>query len=315
MKLLFLGTSSGVPTLSRNVSALAVLFDQTGEWWLIDCGEGTQQQVLKAGLALSRLRRIFISHFHGDHCYGLPGLLASRGMQTGSGPLDVYGPKGITAFLKGIFAHSGAHPAYPLEVHEPILPALLCEDDEYAMRAVEVPHRGPSTAYVLTEKPRAGRFKVEEAHALRIPPGPLFGRLKNGETVTLPDGRVIDGSTLVEAPRPGRKAVIACDTYDARAVLADAQHATVIVHEATFSAREGDLPRQRGHASAADAGRFAREAQASQLILTHFSPRYDNPQAGSGTIQELIKEAEAEFAPGRVIAAKDFWEYELPKIS
>ena len=252
MKITFLGTSAAIPSLRRNVSALALQFDQRREWWLFDCGEGTQQQLLKAGLSLAAIERIFISHLHGDHCFGLVGLLATRGMMG-----------------------------------------------------------GVTLAFVVEEKDRQGHFKLEEAQALGIPPGPIYARLKRGEKFTLPDGREIDGATLVEPPRKGRKLALVFDAKDASGVQPFAQGAELAVHEATYAEADANLAEQNGHSTAAGAARFARAIGAKRLILTHFSPRYDQRAEDGICIADLVREAEAEFAGGSVLAAKDFMQCEL----
>ncbi|HLX62297.1 MAG TPA: MBL fold metallo-hydrolase, partial [Planctomycetota bacterium] len=135
MKLTFLGTAAGAPTLRRNVSALALQFDQRREWWLFECGEGTQHQLMKSELSLAPLRRIFISHLHGDHCFGLMGLLASRGLSGGTEPIDLYGPPGIADYIDAIRRTTGTRVAYPLEIHEIAADGQIMEDDEYRVFA------------------------------------------------------------------------------------------------------------------------------------------------------------------------------------
>ena len=314
MKLTFLGTAAGAPTLRRNVSGVALQFDQRREWWLFDCGEGTQHQVQKTDVSLAALRRVFISHLHGDHCFGLMGLLASRGLSGGTEPVDLYGPPGLADYVNSIRRTTGTRLAYPFEIHEINEDGEVLEDDSYRVYAARVIHAGVTLAFVVHEKDRAGHFKIDEAQALGIRPGPIYSKLKRGEVITLEDGRVVDGSTLVEAPRTGRKVVVVCDTKDASALLPFAQGADVAIHEATYSEADADLAKQNAHSTAADAGRFAAKAAATQLIMTHFSPRYDQRGEGLTTISDLVAEAERQFVPGRVLAAKDFLRYEIKSI-
>ncbi|HLX63230.1 MAG TPA: ribonuclease Z, partial [Planctomycetota bacterium] len=181
--------------------------------------------------------------------------------------------------------------------------------------AARVQHAGITLAFVVSEKDRAGHFKVEEAEALGIRPGPIYARLKAGETVTLDDGRVIDGHTLVDPPRTGRKLVVVCDTKDASALHPFAENADVAIHEATYAIADAELAKQNAHSTSADAGSFAASAKAKQLILTHFSPRYEpRPQGTGPTVADLVKEAEAAFLEGRVLAAKDFMQYEIKRM-
>jgi ribonuclease Z len=317
MRLIFLGTAAAIPTLRRNVSGLALQFDQRREWWLFECGEGTQHQLLKTDLSLAALQRVFISHLHGDHCFGLAGLLATRGMTGGLAPLDLYGPPGIAEYIGAIQRTTGMRLAYPVQIHEISgengAAAAIAEDEEYRAFAARVQHAGVTLAFVIEEKDRAGHFRVDEAQALGIPPGPVYARLKRGETVTLADGRVVDGATLVDPPRSGRKLAFVSDASDASALLPLAQNADLVIHEATYAEADAELARQNNHSTAAEAGRFAKSANASQLIITHFSPRYDQRAEEGLTIAHLAAEAEREFAPQRVLAAKDFMQYEIKK--
>ena len=192
MQVTFLGTSSGVPTRARNVSAVALRLPQRSEMWLFDCGEGTQHQFLRSDLRLSQLRRVFVTHMHGDHVFGLPGLLASLGL-SGScqDGVDLYGPDPLESFLKGALNTSSTRIGYPLQVHRsrPAAEqgALLFEDDELTVRCTPLTHRVPAYAYRVDQKPLAGRFDIDKARSLGIPPGPVYAQLKRGESVTLED--------------------------------------------------------------------------------------------------------------------------------
>jgi ribonuclease Z len=313
VKLLFLGTGAATPSLTRNPPATALQLEQRSEWWLFDCGEGTQHRVLQTSLSLPRLRRVFLTHLHGDHCFGLPGVLSSRGLQ-GGGEADVYGPPGVKEFVHAVLHIGSMHLNYPCGLHE-IEGGPVFEDDEYAVNAVPVAHAKDilSLAYIIEEKPRPGRFKVEAAQALDIPAGPLFGRLKRGEKIEW-DGRVVDGAALVEPPRRGRKLVYVGDTSNASPVLEPGRGADLLVHEATYSACEdAEKAVDYGHATAADAGRLAKRMGARQLVLMHFSPRYDQQEPPAVTVADLVREAEAEFEPGKVIAAADLMQVAIPR--
>ncbi len=315
MKITFLGTSSATPTRRRNVSALALQPDQRSEWWLFDCGEGTQHQVLRSSFTLPKLRRIFITHLHGDHCFGLPGLLASRALQGAQEPLDIYGPRGINELLGAVRKTCGLYLPYTLTVHEIPSPGpnVVFEDTEFAVRGVEVVHAGQTISYVVDEKPQAGRFRIEEAQRLNLPPGPLFGRLKKGEKVTLADGREIDGATLVDPPRAGRKVVLMSDTCDGSAALPLAMDADFIVHEATFlGSTDGAQAKEHRHSTAADAGRFAAAANARKLAITHISARYEQVDPEAKKVADLVAEAKSVFS-GEVVAAEDFLGIEIPR--
>lgn len=307
MKLTFLGTVSATPTGRRNVSGMALQFDQASYWWLFDCGEGTQHQIIQTNFTLARLSRIFISHLHGDHCFGLMGLLASRGMQEGREPVVVYGPSGIEEYIRVTKKVTGMHLPYPLEVHE-ITSGIIYEDAMFAVRAVEVVHVGETYSFVVEEKKQPGRFQVEKAQAMGIPPGPIYGQLKSGKTVTLPDGKKLDGSEFVDPPREGRKLVLVMDTCNASAVVPYADGAQLLVHESTYLEREDvQLARRSGHSTAADAAKMATKIGTKALILNHFSQRYEGGKNKRIRISDLVQEAKDHFS-GEIIAARDYLE-------
>ncbi len=309
MRLTFLGTSAGAPTRYRNVSAIGLQFIQRSTLWLFDCGEGTQQQVLRSPLRLSQLERIFITHVHGDHLYGLPGLLASRSLQyAAETPVTVYGPPSVADYLQSVFRYSEARLGYPVTVVA-VEPGLIYEDDEVSVWCAPLEHRVTTFGYALVEKPQPGRFKVEEAAALGIPPGPLYGQLKNGQVVTLPDGRTIDGATLVGPARPGRKIVYCSDTVYCQNAIDLSREADVLIHEATYATADLDLAERGGHSTAAQAAQVARAAGVKSLILTHFSGRYEAKEGL--TVDDLLHEAQALFPD--TYAAADFWSYEIAR--
>ncbi|HWW75693.1 MAG TPA: MBL fold metallo-hydrolase, partial [Pyrinomonadaceae bacterium] len=194
MQVTFLGTSAGVPTRSRNVSCVALRLAQRGEVWLFDCGEGTQHQLLRSDLNISQVRRIFITHMHGDHMLGLMGLLATCGMTAHARGIDIYGPRPLADYVREVSRRTQFQTNYPLEVHEVREGGAVFEDDEYAVTCAPLKHRLPAFGYRVDEKDRPGHFDVERARAEGIPPGPLYGRLKRGERVTLDDGREFDGA-------------------------------------------------------------------------------------------------------------------------
>lgn len=306
MQVTFLGTSSGVPTRARNVSAVALRLPQRSELWLFDCGEGTQHQFLRSDLRLSQLRRVFVTHMHGDHVFGLPGLLASLGLAGSSDGVDLYGPDPLEAYLQGVLRTSSTRIGYPLAVHRVREAAengtVLLEDDDIIVRTTPLTHRVPAYAYRIEEKPRPGRFDVDQARALAIPPGPIYAALKRGETVSLDDGRRIDGRQLCGPTRPGVSVVYCTDTVFCEAAVALARGADLLIHEATFSHGEAEMAFQRQHSTSTMAAQTAAEAGVQQLVLTHLSPRYAPGNAISA--DDLLAEARAIF-PNTVLA-KDF---------
>ncbi|MDX2241816.1 MAG: ribonuclease Z [Leptolyngbyaceae cyanobacterium bins.302] len=308
MQITFLGTSSGVPTRSRNVSGVALRLPQRAEVWLFDCGEGTQHQFLRSELRVSQLTRIFITHMHGDHIFGLMGLLASCGLAGNPNRIDIYGPPDLDEYLKACRRYSQTHFSYPVKVHT-ARPGVVFEDDEFIVSCQSLKHRVPAFGYRVAEKDRPGHFNVEKAIALGIPSGPLYGKLKRGETIVLPDGRHIRGSEFCGPTQIGRKFAYCTDTVYCESAVELAQEADVLIHESTFAHQDAELAYQRLHSTSTMAAQVALGAQAKQLILTHFSPRYapGNPLE----IKDLLLEARAIFPNTEI--AQDFMTVEIAR--
>jgi ribonuclease Z len=310
MQLTFLGTGSGAPTRARNVTGVTLFLPERGELFLFDCGEGTQHQCLRASqVRLSQLTRVFISHLHGDHVFGLVGLLASRALaQGGVSPVALYGPPALETYVRGCLHATGTHFGFPISFHA-VRPGTIFEDDQIVVECAPVRHRCDAFAYAVQEKTQAGRFDADRAKSLGIPPGPLYGRLKAGDTVTLPDGRTIDGTSLVGPPRPGRRVVYSGDTAFCPEMVTLATDADLLIHEATFAESERTLADRATHSTSGDAARVAQSAGVRQLILTHISPRYD-AENGAG-LETLLNEARAIFPDTEV--AHDFLRVEVPR--
>jgi len=302
----FLGTSSGVPTRGRNVSAVALRLPQRSELWLFDCGEGTQHQFLRSELRVSQLSRVFITHMHGDHVLGLPGLLASLGLAGACTGIDLYGPDPLRDYLEGVLRTTSTRIGYPVRSHKVKNAAasgeLVLDDGDLTVRCTSLTHRVPAYAYRVDQKPRAGRFDIEQARALGIPPGPIYAELKKGRTVTLDDGRIIKGTSLCGPERPGASVVYCTDTVFCEAAVELAQGADLLIHESTFSHAEAEMAFARQHSTSTMAAQTALAAGVKQLALTHLSPRYvpGNPV----TPDDLLNEAQAIFA--NTVLAKDF---------
>ena len=300
MELQFLGTGAGVPAKMRNVSSIALkLLDERNEIWLFDCGEATQQQILNTTIRPGKIKKIFITHLHGDHIFGLPGLLTSRSFQGGEDELIVYGPKGIKRFIDASISVSYSKLSYPLKVIEFEEDGVLFSDQQFKVEAMKLEHGIPSYGFRITEADQIGELKADELKALGVPFGPVFGRLKRGEVVTLEDGRAIDGKEYVSEDIKGRIVVICGDTRFTPKTIALAQNANVLVHEATYEADKEKTARKHFHSTSKQAATIALEANVQQLYLTHISARYLGHQ-----VSQLEQEARKVFPQTKVV--KDF---------
>ncbi|ATH92296.1 ribonuclease Z [Bacillus glycinifermentans] len=306
MELLFLGTGAGIPAKTRNVTSIALkLLEERRSVWLFDCGEATQHQILHTSIKPGKIEKIFITHLHGDHVYGLPGLVSSRSFQGGESCLTVYGPKGIKAFLETALEATGTHLTYPLVIEE-IEEGTVFEDDQFIVTAKRVVHGIPAFGYRVEEKDVQGALDAEALKEIGISPGPVYQKLKNGETVTLEDGRTVNGADFIGPPKKGRIIAISGDTRKCENVKVLAEHADVLVHEATFAGGDRELAGDYYHSTTEQAAETAREAGAEKLILTHISARYQGE-----SVNELINEAK-EIFPNST-AAYDFYEYEVKR--
>lgn len=308
MEITFLGTSSGVPTRSRNVSSVALRLPQRAEVWLFDCGEGTQHQLLRSDIKTSQLRRIFVTHMHGDHIFGLMGLLASCGLAGSAQKVDIFGPPGLDEYLQACAKYTYSSLPNRIQVST-VQPGVVYEEAEFTVSCCRLKHRVPAFGYRIVEKDRPGKFNVDKAVALGIPPGPIYGRLKRGGTVTLPDGRKIRGTQVCGETEPGRKFVYCTDTIFCEEAIELAQDADVLVHEATFSHQDAQLAFERLHSTSTMAAQVALAAGVKQLIMTHFSPRYAPGNALQ--LNDLLQEAQAIFP--NTYLAHDFFTHEVPR--
>lgn len=266
---------------------------------LFDCAEGTQRQLLRSTIGLIELREVFLTHFHADHYLGLPGMLKTFSLRGRELPLTVYGPPGLRELfgaLKRIFGKL----TYELDLVE-LAPGDVLDRDGYTLVTFPPSHGVSAVGYALVEAPRPGRFDVEAADALGVPV-PVRGLLQRGESVELPDGKVVTPDAVLGPPRPGRKVVLAGDTAPSPTVLEAARGAEVLVHEATFLDEERERARETAHSTALEAAELARDADVGLLALTHLSNRYFGP--------EVAREARTIF--GDTVVPKDFDIIDVP---
>jgi ribonuclease Z len=305
MLLTCLGTGAGVPMRARNVAGHALRLPDRSDVWLFDCGEGTQHRLMVSDASIGRITRIFITHLHGDHLFGLPGLLATCGMSGNARRIDLHGPAGLERFLMTALEMSGTWIPFELGIHV-VESGEVVVDGELTVTAARLDHRIETFGYRVEERERTGTFDAARAAELGVPAGPLYGALKRGERITLPNGRVVDGRELTGAPEPGRAFAYCSDTIYSPAAVELARGADILLHEATFAEAERNVAELSSHSTAAMAARTALEAGAGRLLLTHISSRY----GGAGEAR-LLDEARAIFTATEI--AEDLTTYEIER--
>lgn len=304
MELHFLGTSSGAPTTDRNVTGLGLRDGAT--WDLFDCGEATQHQLLRSPLSLAKLRRVFISHLHGDHWFGLFGLLGSRSMGQATSALTVIGPFGLQAMVEAVLEGSATHLTYPLTFVEVADDGgEVVAEESVTITALPLTHRVTSFAWLIEEADRPGQLDAAAAREQGVEPGPDFSTLKRGDDVTLADGSVVRATDVVGPTQPGRRIVIAGDNSAPAELLERTGPVDVLVHEATFTELVlATMPDDYGHSTAARVAKAAEQHRVGALLLTHFSARY-GPAGTDGGIDTVEAEARHNFT-GALHLAADF---------
>lgn len=305
MKLTFLGTSAGSPTAERNVSSIMLdLRQERGRLWLFDCGEATQMQMQKAKFSLAKLEMIFLTHLHGDHLFGLPGVLTTRSLMQNQSPLTLVGPKGIKQFIQTVIDISYSWLTYPLNIIELEQDSLVFEDNKFRVEAKLLAHRVPCFGYRIIEKDLPASLDIDKLKKDNIHIGSFYRDLKEGRTVTLEDGRIIHGKDYLETIRKGKKIAILGDTIPCQASIDLAQDVDLLIHEATQEQALEEKALERGHSTTVHAATIAKQADARRLIITHISPRYSlNDKT------KLVSEARNIFAPTEI--ATDFATFEV----
>jgi ribonuclease Z len=298
LDIVFLGTAASGPSAGR--APTATLLRRGGDRLLVDCGEGTQRQLMRSVLGLPDLSEILLTHFHADHYLGLPGMLKTFALRQREETLTIYGPPGLRE-LFGDLRRLIGRLTYRVELEE-VRAGEALERAGYRILVFPVHHGVSAVGYALDEDDRPGRFDVESADALGVPNGPERGALQRGESITLPDGRVLTPDAVLGATRPGRRVVLSGDTAPTETVRVLAEGADVLVHEATFTDDERDRAEDTLHSTAQQAAELARAAGVGLLALTHVSPRH--PTAA------VLEEAESVFTP--TVVPRDFDVIEVP---
>ncbi|XP_071012016.1 zinc phosphodiesterase ELAC protein 1 [Oncorhynchus clarkii lewisi] len=365
MDLTFLGTGSAYPSPHRGASALVLRTE--GECWLFDCGEGTQTQLMKSQLKASRITKVFISHLHGDHLFGLPGLLCTVSLNLNPCPtqpptcVDIYGPQGLRQFLRVALELTSSQLLFPYSVHElepttdqcptegqlsPDVTAdsgrlhpqeragrtipldvnsdcyVILEEKRFVVKAFRLFHRVPSFGFSVQEHDWPGRLNTELLKDLGLKPGPLYGRLKAGESVTLENGQVVKPSEVLEEAIPGRKVCVLgdCSSLLGEGPLRACHRADILVHEATLSDEHREKAVDHGHSTPSMAAAVAQACCARMLVLYHFSQRYkpasQHKEGDEDDVVELRRQAE-EALQGtgiEVTLAEDFLTIPIPLI-
>ena len=295
MRVTFLGTSGAIPTTQRNTSS--IFCNRDGDYLLFDCGEGTQRQMMQYGTGFA-VDHLFVTHLHGDHVLGIPGLLQTFDFNDRERPVAIHTPTGTRGNVKQLIEANGTTPSYPVRINEISAGDTVLSRPEYEVRAIATDHRCASVGYVLAEDDRKGEFDREKAEEeLGIPPGPKYSKLHRGETIEH-DGRTIEPGEVVGPPRPGRTFVYTGDTLPTSSVVAASDGADLLVHDATFAEDRRDRAEATAHSTAREAAEVARDAGVRTLALTHISTRY------AGQADKLGGEAREVF-DGEVVVAED----------
>lgn len=279
MELQFLGTGAGQPAKQRNVSSLVLkLLDEINQIWMFDCGEGTQRQILETTIKPRKIEKIFITHLHGDHIFGLPGFLSSRAFQASDEQtdIDIYGPVGIKNYVQTSLKLSGSRLPYQINFHEFDESSLgkILETDKFIVYAEKLAHTIFCMGYRVVQKDLEGTLDAERLKAAGVNFGPLFGKIKSGQDIVLEDGRTIYAKDYISAPKPGKIITIIGDTRKTPASERLAKNADVLVHESTYGKGDEKIARNHGHSTNMQAAQVAKNAGVEKLLLNHVSARF-----------------------------------------
>ena len=299
-KITVLGSAASTPTKDRNLSSVALKY--MGNWLLFDCPEGTQRQMMQHGVSYMKITHIFISHFHGDHVLGLPGLLATMGMHQRDYPITVVGPRGIKEFVRKSIELSMIKVGFEVRAVE-AAKGIVVQGDGFYVRAFPLAHDVPCFGYSFKQEDKLGEFSREKALELGIPEGPSWGKLQKGETVMHKGKRIKPGDVLDEGKaEAGRKISVVFDTRPNKIYFNEIKGSDLLVHEATFTEKMLERAKETKHSTAREAGKVAENSGCRKLMLIHISARHKEEQ-------ELENEARMEF--NDVVVAKDGIELEI----
>ncbi len=301
LRVVFLGTSGSVPTLKRSLPSVVVKCPR--DQWMFDCGENVQRQMMQAKVSFHRKLKVFITHLHGDHVLGLPGLLQTMALMDRKEPVQVYGPVGLKDFLVCTKETLNFGLTFPVEISEIIDEGTVCDEEEYTVIAKKSNHAVESYAFALVEKPRPGKFYPKKALALGVAAGVQWSKLQGGEEITLTNGKMVKPGDVMGPVRAGRKIVYTGDTKPFKAFAKFAEGANLVIHDCTFDDSLTEKAAADGHSTPSQAAGQAKAAGAKQLVLSHISARY--PNAGL-----LLEQAKKVFSNS--VVAEDFMELELP---
>jgi ribonuclease Z len=301
IRVVFLGTSGSVPTLKRSLPSVVVQCPPNQ--WMFDCGENTQRQMIQAKVSFHRKMKVFITHLHGDHVLGLPGLLQTMSLMGRTEPIQVFGPSGLKDFLVCAKETLNFGLTYPVEINQILQEGVVCEEENYRAIATKSNHAIQSYSFAFEEKPRPGKFYPKKALELGVAKGELWSKLQRGEEITLQEGKLVKPEDVMGPMRVGRKIVYTGDTKPYENFAKFAEGADLVIHDCTFDDSLKDKADVDGHSTPTQAAEQAKAAGAKQLVLSHISARYSNAEI-------LLAQAKKTFANS--IIAEDFMELELP---
>ncbi|SFL83666.1 ribonuclease Z [Gracilibacillus orientalis] len=300
MQVHFLGTGAGLPSKDRNVTSIVLdLLQERNALWMFDCGEATQHQILHTSIKPKKIEKIFITHLHGDHIFGLPGMLSSRSFQGGEDPVTIYGPIGTKQFIETSLTVSQSRLSYPIIIKE-LKEGVIYEDDQFSVAVKKLDHAIDSFGFRIDEKDSPGPLLVDKLKEEGITPGPIYRQFKTEETVELPNGNTVQSKDYIGEPKKGKSVAILGDTRVHEAYISFITHVDLLVHEATFSEELEELAYDYYHSTTTEVAKLAKRAHIKGLVLTHISSRFQSDE-----VAQLLSEAKQYF--DNTVIAHDFY--------